>query len=428
MSAKSVSIDYVDLKYKPKDSDLICRFYIEPKYGVAFDHAAEHVAVESSIGTWVKVQTLKSYVKKFTAHVFRLDPHNGIADIAYPYEAFEPDNIPEILSSIAGNVFGMKQVSKLKFLDVKFPKKIVKCYSGPRFGIDGVRKVLKVKNRPLLGTIIKPKMGLNPTDHAKVAFDAWIGGCDIVKDDENLCNQKFNLFNKRLEKTLKMRDKAEKITGERKVYMVNVTGPYGEMIDKAKLVKKMGGRYAMIDVITTGFSALQDFVKKTEKLRLVLHGHRAMHAAFDRLDHGIDFIVFTKLCRLVGIDQLHIGTIVGKMAGKKEEVLGCRDAAVLDNTPEDKNFLGQKWYGLNSMFPVASGGLHPGHVPKIVEYFGKDIIIQMGGGIHWNPRGTVYGAKGARQAIEAVMQGISLKEYAKTHRELREAIENFGIA
>lgn len=416
-------LGYINMKYKPKTDDLLCRFYVEPRYGVSIDSAAAAVAAESSVGTWTEVATAQPYVKKLSAYVYNLDPHTGIVDIAYPFEAFEHGNVPQILSSVAGNVFGMKEVAHLRLLDMAFPKKMVKQYKGPAFGIPGIRKLFGVKERPLVGTIIKPKMGLNVRDHAKVAYDAWIGGCDIVKDDENLTSQKFNQFEKRFLATIKARDRAEKKTGEKKVYMVNVTAETEEMLKRAKFVTRHGGEYAMVDIVTVGWSALQTLRAHNRKLKLVLHAHRAGHAAFTRdQKHGIAMLVLCKLCRLIGLDQLHAGTMVGKMADAGvQEVVRHRNALVMKSTPADSIMaLGQEWGDIKPAMPVASGGLHPAHFPFIVEHIGKDVLLQAGGGIHGHPKGTIAGAKAARDAIDATVQGIPLQEYKS--EELQEAM------
>jgi len=415
-------MSYVNLKYKPKASDLVCEFYLEPA-GCTAKFAADNVAAESSVGTWTDVKTSKPYVAKLGAKVFRIKRHGkgAMIKVAYPLDLFEYDNVPEIMSSIAGNIFGMKIVKNLRLEDVHLSKEIIKSFKGPAFGIAGIRKVLKVRKRPLVGTIVKPKLGLRTADHANVAYEAWLGGCDIVKDDENLSGQKFNPFLQRLKKTLKMRDRAEKETGERKVYMINVTAETNEMIKRAKLVKQHGGRYAMVDIITCGFSALQTL--RNADLGLVLHGHRAMHAAMTRnKKHGISMLTIAKLIRMIGLDQLHTGTIIGKLEGGKE-IIDIDQELREPNIKEHHNILKQSWFGLKPVFPVSSGGLQPAHVPKLVEYFGKDLIIQMGGGIHGHPGGTRAGATAARQAIDAVMDNTSLKKHAETHDELAVALK-----
>src|SRR3989338_8651745 len=176
-------IDFLNLKYKPKSSDLICLFRVEPNK-VSLKEASENVALESSVGTWDEVSTEKEYMKKLGAKVFSI--RGNFVKIAYPSGLFEKGNAPNILSSIAGNIFGMKIVKNLRLEDIKIPKEILNSFKGPHFGISRIRKMMKVKNRPFLGTIIKPKLGLKTRDHVKVAYDAWLGGCDIVKDDENL--------------------------------------------------------------------------------------------------------------------------------------------------------------------------------------------------------------------------------------------------
>jgi ribulose-bisphosphate carboxylase large chain len=278
---------------------------------------------------------------------------------------------------------------------------------------------------------VKPKVGLTTEKHVKVAYNAWVGGCDIVKDDENLTNQKFNPFEKRVRLTLKARDRAESETGERKMYMCNITAPTcEEMLRRAEFVKMLGGEYIMIDIIPVGWTALQTLRDANEELELVLHAHRCMHAALTRNPrHGISVIVITKLTRLIGLDQLHVGTVTGKMHGEKAEVLAARDECVLNHVEENYklNLLEQNWDGIKPIFPVASGGLHPTMVPELINIFGNDIIMQFGGGIHANPMGTRSGAMACRQAIDATLDGVSLKEAAKKNKELKAAIEKWGL-
>jgi ribulose-bisphosphate carboxylase large chain len=198
-------------------------------------------------------------------------------------------------------------------MDVRLPKEIVKAHKGPAFGIKGIRKLVKVPDRPLIRTIIKPKTGLNTRDHAPEAYDAWVGGVDIVKDDENLTGQKFNSFYKRVKETLKKRDWAERKTGERKMYMTNVTAATtDEILRRAEYVQEQG-EYVMIDVCIVGWPTLQTLREHNEDIGLVLHAHRAMHAAYTRNEkHGISMLVLSKFLRLCGLDQLHIGSMVGK--------------------------------------------------------------------------------------------------------------------
>jgi ribulose-bisphosphate carboxylase large chain len=400
-------IDFVDLSYNPREDDLICDFYIEPT-GTNVKVAAGGVAAESSIGTWTELTTVKPYVNKLHATVFEIRGNN--IRVAYPAELFELANMPNILSSIAGNVFGLGALKNLRLNDVSFPTRIVKSFKGPKYGISGIREILRVKDRPLVGTIVKPKLGLKTKDHAEVAYEAWAGGCDIVKDDENLGSQRFNPFEDRVAKTLESRDKAESETGEKKVYMANVTAETDKMIERAQFIEDHGGRYMMVDILTVGFGALQTL--RNKNFNLVMHAHRAGHAAFTKSpEHGISMRVVAKASRIIGVDQLHVGTAVGKMSETREEVTQNCEA------------LKSKLDGLKPVLPVASGGLHPGLVPALVDIFGMDFVIQAGGGIHGHTAGTGAGATAMRQAVDAKLSGISLKEYAETHKELQVALE-----
>jgi ribulose-bisphosphate carboxylase large chain len=400
-------IDYVDLNYKPDKNDLICEFFVEP-FSISLKEASGGIAAESSIGTWTETTTTKPYVERFAAKVFEINGSD--IKIAYPIELFESGNMPNILSSVAGNVFGLRDLKNLRLNDIHFPEKLLKGFKGPKYGIKGIRKLLKVSKRPLLGTIIKPKLGLRTEDHARVAYEAWIGGIDITKDDENLSGQTFNKFENRLERTLKMKERAERETGEKKIYMINVTAETEEMLRRAKLVEAYGNEYVMVDIITTGWSSLQTL--RNKNFNLVLHAHRAGHGVITRNPkHGIAMKVIAKLARIIGLDQLHVGTVVGKMFETKKEVL------------ENCAALKEKMWKFKPVMPVASGGLHVRHVPELVKIFGNDVVIQAGGGVH--ALGTKIGAIALRDALEATIQNIPLEEYAQTHQELKKALNKF---
>ncbi|NIO44666.1 MAG: type III ribulose-bisphosphate carboxylase [Candidatus Aenigmarchaeota archaeon] len=417
-------MSFIDLKYKPNKNDLVCLFRVEPKKGVSIKKAAEAVAGESSIGTWTHVKTMKPRIKKLGAKIFEIK--GNYIKVAYPLDLFEPANMPQILSSIAGNIFGMKAVDNLRLEDIDWPVNIIRSFKGPLYGIKGIRKILKIPKRPLCGTIIKPKLGLNEKEHAKVAYEAWTGGIDIVKDDENLSNLRFNKFEKRVVETLKMRDKAERETGEKKVYMPNVTAETNEMLSRAQFVKEQNGRYAMVDIITVGWSALQTLRDVNDHLKLVLHAHRSGHATFTRnKKHGISMVVVGDISRLIGLDQLHIGTIIGKMEGIKSEILTTEEEIEKSIIREHSHSLAEDWLHIKPIFAVCSGGLHPGHAHYLIKNLGNNIIIQAGGGIHGHRSGTKAGAKAMRQAIDATLNNISLKEYSKSHKELKVALQQW---
>jgi ribulose-bisphosphate carboxylase large chain len=402
--------DFVDVGYSPKDNELICDFYLESDE-MNFITATGGVAAESSVGTWTELTTLKPYVEKLHATVFEIEGKN--IKISYPLELFEQGNMPNILSSVAGNVFGLKGIN-LRLNDIQFPKQLLKSFKGPKYGIAGVRTVLNVLKRPLIGTIIKPKLGLKTKDHAAVAYEAWAGGCDIVKDDENLSSQGFNPFEDRLIETLEARDRAEEETGEKKAYMINVTAETDEMIKRSAIVEDCGGRYIMVDILTTGYSSLQTL--RNQDFNLIIHAHRAGHAAITKNPtHGISMPVIAMVARIIGVDQLHVGTAVGKMSEGRDEVE--------KNIQTLKQDIGG---GVKNVFPVASGGIYPGLVPALIKFIGRDMICQAGGGIHGHPSGSRAGATAMRQVLDATLSESSLKEYSENHKELRIALEKWG--
>jgi len=417
---------FVDLKYKPKETDVICQYRFTPAKGYTFKDIASIIAGESSVGTWTEVKTMKKEIgKKLAPKVFWLDKKNKRCRIAYPIDLFELGNAPEIFSSIGGNIFGMKSVKELFWEDIDFPEKMLKSFKGPQFGIKGIRKILKVHDRPLVGTIVKPKVGLTSSQHAQVAYDAWIGGCDIVKDDENLTSQNFNQFKPRFLKTIKLLKKAEKETGQKKVYLVNCTAEIDEMLERIKFVEKHGGNYIMLDILTLGWGGLQTARKHT---KLPIHAHRAGHAMLDRPENkfGMSMEIIAQFARMIGVDTLHIGAVYGKMSGGKDEILHIEEEIEYPFTVKTKKYLNQDWHGVKPVFGVASGGVYPGIVPNIIDLMGKDVVIQAGGGIHGHPKGTVAGAMAMRQSVDSSMKYIPLKEYAKAHKELEEALEKWG--
>jgi ribulose-bisphosphate carboxylase large chain len=369
---------------------------------------------------------MKPRILRLKPNVFSIDGKRGIVKIAYPPELFEPGNVPQLMSSIGGNIFGMKAIRNLRLLDIRLPERYVKSFRGPKFGIKGVRNRLHIRNRPLLGTIVKPKLGLNEREHAKSAYESWTGGIDIVKDDENLTNMGFNRFERRVEETLRMREKAEEKTGEGKFYMPNVTGETHGMLRRANFVRRHGGEYVMVDIVTVGWSGLQTLRNYNDHFSLMLHAHRAGHGALTKNPrHGISMVVIGKLARLIGVDQIHIGTAkVGKM--EDSETPEVEDEVESSFVSGGRHVLEQFWFGVKPVFAVASGGLHPGSIPKLLKKMGTNIIIQAGGGIHGHPEGTEAGAKAMRQSLEAVMKGIPLKDYARNRKELSLALNKWG--
>jgi ribulose-bisphosphate carboxylase large chain len=385
--------------------ELVAKYHVETNLPIK--NAAAAIAAEQSTGTWTEVKGADNLL---AARVIRAE--GDLVEIGFPEELFEPGNIPQYLSVIAGNLFGLGTLKKVRLQDVVFPEKLVRAHCGPRVGIEDARKILGVFDRPLVGTIVKPKVGLDPKGTAEVAAAAVRGGLDLVKDDETLTDQAFCPMVPRLEAVMSALDKVEMETGKKAFYAVNVTTGADQILERAEQAIDHGANMVMVDVLTAGFSALEVL---SRNVHVPVHVHRTMHGAMTRdKGHGISMVVISKLVRLAGGTNLHTGSYLGKMAAEKEE------------NDLSKEALRGEWYGLKKVFPVASGGIYPAKVHANLDGYGVDCIVQAGGGVHGHPGGTVAGARAMVQATEAWMKHIPLSEYAKDHRELEAALNFWG--
>ncbi|KKR32723.1 MAG: Ribulose bisphosphate carboxylase, type III [Candidatus Gottesmanbacteria bacterium GW2011_GWC2_39_8] len=407
-------LTYLHLREKVnKRNHLIGKFKLTTEENLNFKEIAGGIAAESSVGTWTKVTTQFSKVwERLHARVLEADKKTGLLTIAYPLDLFEGGNIPQLIASVAGNIYGLKEVKYLRLLDLEMPEIYVKSFPGPGVGLVGIRKITQVENGPLVGSIIKPKEGLDFRQHSDVAMEVYAGGLNFVKDDENLTSQIFNPFDNRVRMITK-KGKNKFNDWKNRIYAFNISADTSTMRKRAEFVKSYEGNCIMVDILTVGFSALQYI--RNKNYGLVIHGHRAMHAALTRSpDEGLTMLVIAKLARLAGIDSLHTGTVVGKMEGGKDEVVEIND------------FLRSEWYGMKKVLPVASGGLYPNLIPSLINVLGKDILMNFGGGIHGHPGGSKAGAIAVVQGVEAVQNHMTLEKYGETHPELKTAIEHFA--
>jgi ribulose-bisphosphate carboxylase large chain len=418
--------EFVDLDYTPARDELVCLFYFEPAAGISGKEAAGRIASESSTGTWTTLFSMPPRMKALQATAF--DIEGNVVKIAYPLGLWEEGNAVQLLSGIAGNIFGMKAVRNLRLIDVSLPPAYIRHFKGPHFGNDGIRKMMNVRGRPLTGAVPKPKIGFSAKEHAEVGYETWMGGFDFVKDDENLTSTPFNRFEDRVQLMTKKREKAENETGEKKSAFINISADTETMKRRADLLAEYGWNYAMIDVVVAGTASVMTMRDYCSDLGLAIHAHRAMHAAFDRnRKHGISMQFLAKLMRLVGVSQIHTGTAVGKLTGSRKESTVLADLLREKKTAAvDGMLLEQDWGKIRSAFPVSSGGLHPGLVPDVMDIYGIDLVLLVSGGIHGHPKGTRAGARATMQAIEAWQEGITLEEKAKKAKELAQALEKWG--
>jgi len=346
-----------------------------------------------------------------------------------------------------------------KLLDVYFPPQMLVKYDGPNYTIDDMRKYLNIGKRPILGTIIKPKIGLTSSEYAELCYDFWSGGGDFVKNDEPQADQDFCPYEKMVVDVRHAMDKVEQETGKTKVHSFNISSAdFDTMIKRADYIKSVmkPGSYAfLVDGITSGWTAVQTIRRHYPDV--FLHFHRAGHGAFTREEAPFGFTVpvLTKFARLAGASGIHTGTAgVGKMAGSsKEDVMAINHALKLfskgdffsqiwSEVPQNDSDLVEAiqkeeqghdysdigyWRIIKKTTPIISGGLNPTLLGKFLDIAGTvDFITTMGGGVHSHPMGTKAGAKAVLQSYEAWEKKIPLDEYAKDKEELRVAIEFYG--
>src|SRR5437868_6106004 len=399
--------------YEPKATDVLCAFRLVPQEGVEPIEAAAAVAGESSTATWTVVWTdrLTPY-ENYQAKCYRVDPVPGsnqyIAYIAYDLDLFEEGSIANLTSSIIGNVFGFKALKSLRLEDMLIPLHYVRTFQGPPHGIVMEREYLDKFGRPLLGATVKPKLGLSAKNYGRVVFEALRGGLDFTKDDENINSQPFMRWRDRYLYSIEGVNRASAASGEVKGHYMNVTAATMEdMYERAELAKELGSVIIMMD-LTVGFTAMQSMSKWARRNGMILHLHRAGHGTYTRQkNHGVSFRVIAKWCRMLGVDHVHAGTVVGKLEGDPHMIKGyydvCRERFNKAN-PQTGIYFDQDWASLAPVMPVASGGIHAGQMHQLLHYLGEDVVLQFGGGTIGHPMGIAAGATANRVAVEAMIQ------------------------
>jgi ribulose-bisphosphate carboxylase large chain len=438
---------YYEPDYQPKDTDILCAFRVIPQPGVDPIEAGAAVAGESSTATWTVVWTdrLTAY-DHYQAKCYRVDPVPGsdqyLCYIAYDIDLFEEGSIANLTSSIIGNVFGFKALKALRLEDMRIPTHYVKTFAGPPHGIVMEREYLNKYGRPLLGATTKPKLGLSARNYGRIVYEALRGGLDFTKDDENINSQPFMRWRDRFLFSMEGVQRAVEQTGEVKGHYMNVTAADMEdMYERAEFAQSIGSVIIMMD-LTVGYTAMSSMSKWCRKNGMLLHLHRAGHGTYTRQKtHGVSFRVISKWCRLLGVDHIHAGTVVGKLEGDPHMVAGYYDTLRLDHIPANPLhgiYFDQDWASLPGVMPVASGGIHAGQAHQLLHYLGEDVVLQFGGGTIGHPMGIAAGATANRVAIEVMIKARNegrdvmgegdeiLRQAAKRSPELQVALDTWG--
>jgi ribulose-bisphosphate carboxylase large chain len=405
---------YWEPDYVPRDSDILCAFRITPQPGVEPEEAAAAVAGESSTATWTVVWTDRlTDHQHYQAKAYRVDAVPGsenqyIAHIAYDLDLFEEGSIANLTSSIIGNVFGFKALKALRLEDMRIPPHYVKTFPGPPHGIVMEREYLNKYGRPLLGATVKPKLGLSARNYARVIYEALRGGLDFTKDDENINSQPFMRWRDRYLHAMEAVNKAQAETGEIKGHYLNVTAATMEdMYERAEFAREIGSVIVMMD-LTVGYTAMSSMSRWARRNGMLLHLHRAGHGTYTRQKtHGVSFRVIAKWVRLLGVDHVHAGTVVGKLEGDPSMIRGYYDTLTLPYIPTNLRngiHFDQDWASMPGVMPVASGGIHAGQSHELLHHLGEDVVLQFGGGTIGHPMGIEAGATANRVATELMIQ------------------------
>jgi ribulose-bisphosphate carboxylase large chain len=326
-------------------------------------------------------------------------------------------SLPNLLATVAGNLFELKPFSGLKLLDVTLPPAFLSVYQGPQFGVEGTRRLTGVYGRPVIGTIIKPSVGLTPKQTAAQVEMLVEAGVDFIKDDELQSDGPHCPFEQRVPAVLRvLRDYAEK-TGKRPMYAANITGEIDQMLRRHDLVAASGGTCVMVSVNSVGLPAMTALRRHAQ---VAIHGHRNGWGMFSRSHAtGMSFIAFQKVWRLAGIDHIHVNGLRNKF---------CEDdASVIASARECLTPMFPAPHKSCEIMPVFSSGQSAHQAPDTYKALGSmDLIYACGGGILAHPAGPAAGVCSLHQAWEAAAAGIPLAEYAKSHEELRLALEAFA--
>lgn len=339
-------------------------------------------------------------------------PARGRVRVAFPLANFGP-SVPNLLAAVCGNLYELRELAGVRLEDLELPDAFAARYPGPDFGVAGTRRLMGAASGVMLGTIIKPSVGL-PLDDLRVLVRRLAEvGIDFIKDDELSGNPAHAPLSERVRVVTRELEEVADRTGHRPMYAFNITDDIDRLEANHDLVAAAGGTCVMVCVNLVGFAGVA-FLRRHSALPI--HGHRAMVGTYTRSPQlGIDFVAFQKLARLVGVDHLHTNGIGNKFYETDDEVLASIRAV---QTP----LLG----GYDTL-PVLSSGQSAGLAPRTYARTGTtDLLVLAGGGIHGHPDGPAAGVEAMREAWTAATGGIDLETRATRSRPLRRALETFG--
>jgi 3-oxoisoapionate-4-phosphate decarboxylase len=394
---------------------------------------AAKIASDQSTGTFVAVpgetEELKARVAARVVAIRPLAPlhlssfpsdlagpfNRGEADIDFPLDAIGTDLAALMTIAIAG-AYSIKGFTGIRVTDMKLPAAFGKAHPGPQFGIEGSRRLTGVQGRPIIGTIVKPALGLRPHETAALVREVVEADADFIKDDEKLMSPAYSPLAERVKAIMPIVLDREQKTGKKVMYAFGIShADPDEMMRNHDLVAKAGGNCAVVNINSIGFGGMS-FLRK--RASLVLHAHRNGWDIMTRHPGlGMDFKVYQQFWRLLGVDQFQINGIRVKYWEPDESFVASFKALSAPLvSPEDRPL------------PVVGSGQWGGQAPETYARTGRtqDLLYLCGGGIVSHPGGAAAGVRAVRQAWDAAVQGVPLADYAKDHPELAQSLKKFG--
>ncbi len=418
----------------PTRAEFTARYFVESS--ASSEKVAQDIAGEQSSGTFLALPGETDELKERSrARVTRIEPlapalqpmltsayvdrqpHGGVfhraeIDIAFPVENVGA-NLSSLLATVAGNLYELGEVTGLRLLDLDLPPDYAAQFAGPAFGVPGTRRLAGIHGRPLIGSIIKPSIGLTPGQTAELVDKLCAADIDFIKDDELIADPPYAPFDERLRAVMPVLKRHADRLGRMPMYAINISGSIDEMLRRHDAVLAAGGTCVMVSVNWVGFAGVEHLRRRAQ---LPIHGHRNGWGALTRHPGlGFSFQAYQKLWRLAGVDHLHVNGIRSKFWEPDESVIASARACL------------SPWAGHQPLMPVSSSGQWAGQAPDLYSALGSvDLMHLAGGGIIGHPDGIAAGMASMREGWEAAVAGIALNTYAETHPALRRAMVHFA--
>ncbi|MFY0992461.1 ribulose-bisphosphate carboxylase large subunit family protein [Halomonas sp. C05BenzN] len=335
--------------------------------------------------------------------------------LSWPLENIGP-SLPNLLATVLGNLTELRELSGIRLTDVALPREFIEACPGPQFSVPGTRRLAGVERGPLIGTIIKPSVGLTPEQTADLVAQLVEAGIDFIKDDELIADPPYSPLAERVPAVMRVIEAHAQRTGRKPMYAFNITGDLDEMRRRHDLVRDHGGTCVMASVNWIGLASLAALRRHSQ---LPIHGHRNGWGLFYRHPQiGIDYRAYQSLLRLAGADHLHVNGLGSKFAEADASVIDSARACLtplLDAPGRDDRAM-----------PVFSSAQTIHQAPATYAALqSTDLIYTCGGGIMGHPDGVAAGCRSLRAAWEATASGVTLEEHARQEPDLAVALRAF---